>query len=400
MSTTNKSAALDPRAPRRARSRRRHWVFLAGAGAGWALAQLAGTLLDGELAALRLLFLPLSALAGGAAALGTATHIGGLADGAKGTVRRRRLRVALAVLALGATLLIGLYAHFAVRVPFGAPGQSRAFLVGWSRSGVCECSVDDGLCIQEMGLDPSRFRSCWNGRGLVALVLALSYVLTLGSGGTVAGLLMAAADRGASSGNRRSSGTTSTSTSGSIRGPRASTAPRPGAAPRGSRPRRASPSPRLRRRRSLPRRGRRPPGRIAARRTPSGGASPEQVGDELFRTVFQGELLKAFQGCLAKARGGPGLRIRLRLNDVPQLAGLPWEYLYDAEGRGFLALSGRTPVVRYLELSEGLEHAAGRAAAAGARRDLDPARLPRARRGGRGVAAARRGAGAAPARAA
>jgi CHAT domain-containing protein len=33
---------------------------------------------------------------------------------------------------------------------------------------------------------------------------------------------------------------------------------------------------------------------------------------------------------------------------------LPWEYLYDAEGRGFLALSGRTPVVRYLELSEGL----------------------------------------------
>ena len=39
---------------------------------------------------------------------------------------------------------------------------------------------------------------------------------------------------------------------------------------------------------------------------------------------------------------------------MPQLAGLPWEYLYQAEGRGFLALSGRTPVVRYLELSEGL----------------------------------------------
>src|SRR3954447_1060174 len=86
-----------------------------------------------------------------------------------------------------------------------------------------------------------------------------------------------------------------------------------------------------------------------------GASSPEQAGGELFRTVFQGELLKAFQGCLAKARGGPGLRIRLRLNDVPQLAGLPWEYLYDAEGRGFLALSGRTPVVRYLELSEGLD---------------------------------------------
>jgi hypothetical protein len=84
-------------------------------------------------------------------------------------------------------------------------------------------------------------------------------------------------------------------------------------------------------------------------------ASPEQIGGELFRAVFQGELLKAFEGCLAKARSGPGLRIRLRLNDVPQLAGLPWEYLYDAEGRGFLALSDRTPVVRYLELSEGLD---------------------------------------------
>ena len=83
--------------------------------------------------------------------------------------------------------------------------------------------------------------------------------------------------------------------------------------------------------------------------------SPERVGSELFRAVFQGELLKAFQGCLARARSGSGLRIRLRLNDVPQMAALPWEYLYDAEGRGFLALSDRTPVVRYLELSEGLD---------------------------------------------
>lgn len=96
-----------------------------------------------------------------------------------------------------------------------------------------------------------------------------------------------------------------------------------------------------------------------ARRGGSGTAEavdstgPEQVGDQLFRAVFQGELLKAFEGCLAKAQDGPGLRIRLRLNDVPHLAGLPWEYLFEAEGRGFLALSDRTPVVRYMELSEG-----------------------------------------------
>ena len=84
------------------------------------------------------------------------------------------------------------------------------------------------------------------------------------------------------------------------------------------------------------------------------GAGQEEAGGALFRAVFHGKLLKAFQGCLAKAEDGAGVRIRLRLNDVPHLAGLPWEYLYDAEGRGFLALSGRTPVVRYLELSEEL----------------------------------------------
>ncbi len=85
------------------------------------------------------------------------------------------------------------------------------------------------------------------------------------------------------------------------------------------------------------------------------GADPRAIGEELFRTVFQGELLKAFQGCLESSKGGPGLRLRLRLNDVPALARLPWEYLYDAAGRGFLALSARTPVVRYLELAERLE---------------------------------------------
>ncbi|HEY0781984.1 MAG TPA: CHAT domain-containing protein, partial [Thermoanaerobaculia bacterium] len=84
------------------------------------------------------------------------------------------------------------------------------------------------------------------------------------------------------------------------------------------------------------------------------GAGPEEVGGALFRALFQGEMLKAFQGCLAKARSVSGLRIRLRLNDAPELAELPWEYLYDDGGQGFLALSGRTPVVRYLELSEGL----------------------------------------------
>jgi tetratricopeptide (TPR) repeat protein len=44
-----------------------------------------------------------------------------------------------------------------------------------------------------------------------------------------------------------------------------------------------------------------------------------------------------------------GLRLRLRLSDAPELADLPWEYLYNRSARRFLALSEWTPVVRYLE---------------------------------------------------
>ena len=353
MSTTRKTAGELARRPRR-------WIiFLAGAGLGWVLAKLAGTLLDGELQAVRSLFLPLSALAGGLAAQGAWTHFAGLADTARDAVRRRRLRAALAVLGLGVTLLLGLYLGFARRVRYRAgdeePTRSVAFLVGWSRSELCECAGDDEGCIREMGLDPGNIRACWNGLWAVELFLALSYLLTLGSAGAITGLLMIPAR--------------------SPQDPRAPQAP-PGyldfdvwidqkseglyrakawSGVAGFEATECFALPE-----ALASGGLCLAGGGALRGGPgvadiADGATPEQVGGELFRTLFQGELLKAFQGCLAKARGGPGLRIRLRLNDVPHLAGLPWEYLYDAEGRGFLALSGRTPVVRYLELSEGLD---------------------------------------------
>ena len=47
---------------------------------------------------------------------------------------------------------------------------------------------------------------------------------------------------------------------------------------------------------------------------------------------------------------GEGLRLRLRLTDAPQLAGLPWELLYDRRGNSYVAQSDRTPLVRYLEV--------------------------------------------------
>lgn len=92
---------------------------------------------------------------------------------------------------------------------------------------------------------------------------------------------------------------------------------------------------------------------LAALKTVSTLASPnvKALGKSLFEGIFQGEV----ENCLARSLDraldeADGLRIRLRLNDVPELAGLPWEYLYDPSRQRFLALSEETPIVRYLEL--------------------------------------------------
>jgi hypothetical protein len=330
---------------------RRRWVFAGGAGLGWVLALLACTVLNGELRALRFLFVPISALAGGLAALEVAAHLAGVAGKARNVVHRRRLRTAFAALALGVAMLLALYLGFAVRVGYGHPARSVTFLVGLSRSGLCECSVDNALCIQQMGLNAGTIGSCWTNRWVVQLTMALFYLLTLASAGAVAGLMLVpvrpAQVPGAPPGyldfdvwiDQKSEGLYRAKAWSGAAGFEATECFALPSALEGGRLCLA--------------------GGGAARGGPgaAGGAdcaTPEQVGGELFRTVFQGELLRAFQGCLAKARSGPGLRLRLRLNDVPQLAGLPWEYLYDAGGLGFLALSARTPVVRYLELSEGL----------------------------------------------
>ncbi len=45
-------------------------------------------------------------------------------------------------------------------------------------------------------------------------------------------------------------------------------------------------------------------------------------------------------------------RLRLRLAEVPELAGVPWEYIYNPALNRFLALSTETPLVRYLDLPE------------------------------------------------
>ena len=76
-------------------------------------------------------------------------------------------------------------------------------------------------------------------------------------------------------------------------------------------------------------------------------------GGNLFRAVFSNEVYSCLRSSLEKAEEqGRGLRVRLRLNDAPELVDLPWEYLYNPGLNRFLSLSINTPLVRYLELPE------------------------------------------------
>ena len=75
------------------------------------------------------------------------------------------------------------------------------------------------------------------------------------------------------------------------------------------------------------------------------------LGKRLFETVFSGEVGACFHQSSAYAsRSEAGLRIKLRLTEAPELAHLPWEYLYDPAAESFLALSVRTSLIRYVTL--------------------------------------------------
>jgi hypothetical protein len=74
-------------------------------------------------------------------------------------------------------------------------------------------------------------------------------------------------------------------------------------------------------------------------------------GSRLYESVFDGQIREIFQSSLRSVeRDGQGLRILLRLADVPELVNVPWEYLYDPILARFLALSVDTPVVRYMDI--------------------------------------------------
>ena len=85
------------------------------------------------------------------------------------------------------------------------------------------------------------------------------------------------------------------------------------------------------------------------RRRSRGPGRPESAplkafGGKLYAAVFQNELRDILERSLSLTQTqGVGMRLRLRLTDTPELAELPWEFLYDPRRNRFLAQSRRTP---------------------------------------------------------
>lgn len=82
----------------------------------------------------------------------------------------------------------------------------------------------------------------------------------------------------------------------------------------------------------------------------------KSFGGYLFNAVFGGDVRACLLRSLDEAsRRGAGLRIRLHLADVPELADLPWEYLYNSTLSCFFVRSAATPLVRYPDLPRIIE---------------------------------------------
>jgi CHAT domain len=90
--------------------------------------------------------------------------------------------------------------------------------------------------------------------------------------------------------------------------------------------------------------------------TTGAGRPPLEVGTELYRSVFQGQV----RSLLDKSRGqlelssSLGLRLKIKIDPSDEEAGalaeLPWELLCDGEMEDFFALSRQMSLVRYLDV--------------------------------------------------
>jgi tetratricopeptide (TPR) repeat protein len=82
----------------------------------------------------------------------------------------------------------------------------------------------------------------------------------------------------------------------------------------------------------------------------------QDFGHDLFEAVLNGDALALFDTSRAQAAqaGLSGVRLRLRIQ-APELAALPWEYLYDPRQGEYVCLSRGTPLVRYPETAQPIQ---------------------------------------------
>lgn len=80
-----------------------------------------------------------------------------------------------------------------------------------------------------------------------------------------------------------------------------------------------------------------------------------EFGKSLFDSILKGEVRSRYDVSMREAeQHGKGLRLKLRIQP-PELAALPWEFLYDSRQADYISLSNKTPLVRYLELPQPIQ---------------------------------------------
>jgi hypothetical protein len=76
----------------------------------------------------------------------------------------------------------------------------------------------------------------------------------------------------------------------------------------------------------------------------------QEVGTSLFEFLFSPGVERLFRDSMERSFAAEeALPIRLLVEQMPQLAGVPWEALYDRKTQGFLSLSRQTPLIRAVQ---------------------------------------------------
>lgn len=81
----------------------------------------------------------------------------------------------------------------------------------------------------------------------------------------------------------------------------------------------------------------------------------QEFGQRLFDTLLTGEVRTRYDVSLREAiRQDRGLRLKLRIRP-PELAAVPWEFMYDSRQQEFVCFSRNSPVMRYLEAQQPIQ---------------------------------------------